>query len=107
MKVHKGDKVKVITGKDKGKVGEVLHTIPEKNLIVVKDVNVVKRHVKPGVVSKEGGIVSIEKAIDASNVLVVSPKTGEPSRIGYKIVEGKKVRVLKKGDEVLQSKKSK
>lgn len=74
MKIRKNDKVKVITGKDKGKEGNVLSVFKKKNKVLVEGVNIVKKHVKPGTVSKEGGIISMEKPIDASNVMVVKAK---------------------------------
>lgn len=101
MKIHTGDKVKVLSGKDKGKISKVLKAMPEKNMVVVEGVNVVKRHVKPGVINKEGGIISIEKAFPASRVMVIDEKTGKPTRIGFKIIDGKKYRVSKKSGEVI------
>lgn len=71
MKVKSGDKVKVIAGKNKGKTGKVLKVLKARDLVFVEGVNLVKKHVKPGVVSKEGGIVSIEKPVHVSNVEVV------------------------------------
>ena len=73
MHVHKGQKVKVITGKDKGKVGVVLKAFPKVQKVLVEGVNVVKKHVKPGKVSKEGGIVKFEKPIHVSNVMLSNP----------------------------------
>ena len=74
------------------------------NKIVVEKVNIVKRHVKPGTVSKEGGIVSVEKAIDVSNVMYYEEKRKQTTRIGYKIIDGKKYRVSKKSGEILDKK---
>lgn len=102
MKIRKDDKVKVITGKDKGKEGAVLKVVKATNRVMVEGVNVVKKHVKPGAVSKEGGIISMEKPISASNVMIVNPKTKKPERIGLKIVEGKKVRYFKKTGNILK-----
>lgn len=104
MKIKKGDKVKVITGKDRGKVATVLKVLPSENKIVVEGVNVVKKHVKPGTVSKEGGIVSVEKPIDISNVMFYDEKSKKTVRIGYKIIDGKKYRVNKKTGDVLDKK---
>ena len=78
MKIHKNDKVKVITGKDKGKEGKVLTVFKKKNKVLVEGINIVKKHVKPGTVSKEGGIISMEKPLDASNVMVVKGKKNDP-----------------------------
>ncbi|MFZ5424696.1 MAG: 50S ribosomal protein L24 [Patescibacteria group bacterium] len=103
LKIKKNDKVKVIAGKDKGTVGVVQRIYSSKGKIVVEGVNIVKRHVKPGVVSKEGGIISIEKPIDMSNVMVIDPKTDEPTRVGFKVIDGKKYRISKKSGEVLDN----
>lgn len=102
MKIHKDDKVKVITGKDKGKVGKVLRTFSDKDRVLVEGVNIVKRHVKPGTISKEGGIISIERPLHVSNVMVVDSKSARPVRIGYKVVEDKKYRINKLTKEVLE-----
>ena len=97
MKIKKGDKVEVLTGKDKGKRGEVLRVYPEKNKVVVEGVAIAKRHVKPNAANQQGGIVEAEAAIDASNVALIYPKTDKPTRVGYLIKEdGTKVRVSKK-----------
>lgn len=101
MRLHKGDKIKVIAGKDKGKEGLILRTFDEERKVLVEGVNKVKKHVKPGKVSKEGGIISIERPVDVSNVAYIDPKTGSPVKIGYKIIDGKKYRVSKKTGEVL------
>ncbi len=102
MKIKKGDKVKVISGKDKGKVSVVLKVLKVKNKVVVEGVNVAKKHVKPGAVSKEGGIIRIEKPIDVSNVMYYDEKAKKTVRIGYKLIDGKKKRINKKSGEVLK-----
>jgi len=101
MFVKKGDKVKVITGKDKNKEGVVLAAFPKKDKVVVEGVNVVKKHQKPSQTAPQGGIVEMEAPIHVSNVLVLDPSNGEATRVGYKEVDGKKVRVSKKTGEVL------
>lgn len=101
MHVKKGDKVKVITGKDKGKEGIVLAAFPKKDRVIVEGVNIVKKHVKPNQLNTQGGIVSQEAPIHVSNVMLIDPKTGEPTRVGYKIENGKKVRVAKKSGAVI------
>ncbi|WP_062349832.1 50S ribosomal protein L24 [Bacillus kwashiorkori] len=101
MHVKKGDKVKVITGKDKGKTGVILAAYPKKNRVLVEGVNIVKKHSKPSQDNPQGGIISLEAPIHVSNVMPLDPKTGEPTRIGYKVVDGKKVRVAKKSGTVL------
>lgn len=105
MKIKKGDTVKVISGSDKNKVGEVLKVLPKENKVVVKDVNVRKRHTKPRRQGEEGGIVEFEAPINVSNVMLVCPKTGEATRVRYEIVKDEKVRVCKKSGEVIKNKK--
>jgi len=102
MKIKLKDKVKVISGKDKGKIGEVVKVLPTERKVVVQGVNIVKRHVKPGVVNKEGGIVTFEKPVDVSNVMFFDEKENKTSRIGYSVSDGKKYRVIKKSGEVLK-----
>lgn len=101
MHVKKGDKVMVISGKDKGKTGVILASFPKKDRVLVEGVNIVKKHTKPSQVNPQGGIISQEAPIHVSNVMPIDPKTGEPTRVGYQIVDGKKVRVAKKSGEVL------
>lgn len=101
MKIQKDDKVKIITGKDKGKIGKVLKVYAEKNAVLVEGINMVKRHIKPGVADKEGGIISMEKPINVSNVMYVDGKKDNPTRLGYKIVDGKKYRFSKKSKDVI------
>ncbi|NEU32474.1 50S ribosomal protein L24 [bacterium LRH843] len=101
MHVKKGDTVKVITGKDKGKQGVILQSFPKKNRVLVEGVNIVKKHAKPSQDNPQGGILNQEAPIHSSNVMPIDPKTGEPTRVGYKEVDGKKVRIAKKSGEVL------
>ena len=96
MKIKKGDTVEVLSGNDRGKRGEVLDVIPKKDKIVVKGVNVRKRHVKPRRQGEQGGIISTECAIYSSKVNVVCPKCKKPVRIGYTIEKDEKVRICKK-----------
>ncbi|WP_042453976.1 50S ribosomal protein L24 [Neobacillus dielmonensis] len=98
MHVKKGDKVRVISGKDKGKTGVILAAYPKDNRVVVEGVNIVKKHSKPSQVNPQGGIVSFEAPIHVSNVMPIDPKTGNPTRVGYKTVDDKKVRVAKSGE---------
>jgi large subunit ribosomal protein L24 len=104
MKIKEGDKVKVISGKDRGKTSTVLKVLKSENKIVVEGVNLVKRHVKPGTVSKEGGIISIEKPIDVSNVMYYDEPSKQTTRIGYKVIDGKKYRISKKTGDILDKK---
>ena len=101
MHVKKGDKVMVISGKDKGKTGVILSAFPKKDRVLVEGVNIVKKHVKPNQLNPQGGIVSQEAAIHVSNVMLIDPKTGEPTRVGFKVEDGKKVRVAKKSGNVI------
>ncbi|MFN3701659.1 MAG: 50S ribosomal protein L24 [Alphaproteobacteria bacterium] len=99
MKIKKGDKVVVLTGKDKGATGEVLKVLRAESRLVVQGVNLVTRHRKPSQIST-GGIEKMEKSIHVSNVALADPKTGKPTRVGYTVLkDGKKVRVAKKSGE--------
>ncbi len=101
MHVKKGDKVQVISGKDKGKQGEILQALPKQNRVIVEGINVVKKHAKPSQDNPQGGILNVEAPIHASNVMAIDPKSGEPTRVGYKEEDGKKVRIAKKSGEAL------
>ncbi|WP_368653617.1 50S ribosomal protein L24 [Ornithinibacillus sp. 4-3] len=101
MHVKKGDKVKVLSGKDKGKQGTILEVYPKKDRVLVEGINMVKKHAKPSQENPQGGILNVEAAIHASNVLPIDPKSGEPTRVGYEVRDGKKVRVAKKSGEAL------
>lgn len=101
MHVKTGDKVKVLTGKDKGKVGVITKAFPKKDRVIVEGVNVIKKHQKPSQLNPNGGIVEKEAAIHVSNVMLIDPTTNEPTRVGYKVIDGKKVRVSKKTGEVI------
>ncbi|MFA7276793.1 MAG: 50S ribosomal protein L24 [Pseudobdellovibrionaceae bacterium] len=101
MKIKKGDKVVVITGKDKGKTGEVIQVIPDENRVVVSGVNVATRHKKPTQLAA-GGIQRTEAPINASNIALADPKTGKATRVGMKtLADGKKVRIAKKSGETI------
>ena len=102
MKVKKGDTVQVLSGNDKGKKGEVLEVIPKDSKVVVKGVNVRKKHIKPRKQGDEGGIISIECAINSSKVNVVCPKCGKSTRVEYKIEKDEKVRVCKKCGAIIK-----
>lgn len=101
MHVKKGDKVKVITGKDKGKSGKVLAAFPKKDRVLIEGINMVKKHTKPSNINPQGGILNVEAPIHVSNVMLIDPKTGEPTRVGYEAKGDKKVRVAKKSGEVI------
>lgn len=101
MKIKKGDQVIVITGRDKGKTGEVIQAMPKDSKVVVRGVNLVKRHTKP-TQENAGGIVSKEQPIHVSNVALIDPKSGKATRVGTKIEkDGQKVRIAKKSGEVI------
>ncbi|EQB8400700.1 50S ribosomal protein L24 [Listeria monocytogenes] len=101
MHIKKGDKVKVITGKDKGKSGKVLAAFPKKDRVLIEGINMVKKHTKPSNINPQGGILNVEAPIHVSNVMLIDPKTGEPTRVGYEVKGDKKVRVAKKSGEVI------
>lgn len=96
LHVKKGDKVQVISGKDKGKQGVILEAYPSRDRVLVEGVNIVKKHSKPSQLNPQGGIIDMEAPIHVSNVMPLDPKTNEPTRVGYTIVDGKKVRIAKK-----------
>jgi large subunit ribosomal protein L24 len=101
LKIKKGDRVKVITGGSKGKVGDVLKVFPDDSKLIVSGVNLVKKHTKP-TQNSEGGIVQKELPIHISNVSHVDPKTSDITKIGYKTLDGgKKVRFAKKSGEII------
>ena len=96
MKIKKGDTVQVLSGNDKGKKGEVLEVMPKDSKVVVKGVNVRKKHIKPRRQGEEGGIIPVECAIDSSIVNVVCPKCNKATKVGYTVEKDEKVRVCKK-----------
>ena len=100
MKIKKGDQVIGITGRDKGKTGEVVKAMPKENKVVVQGINLVKRHTKPSQESA-GGIISKESPIHVSNVALIDPKSGKATRVGFKVENGQKVRVAKRSGEVI------
>lgn len=101
MFVKTGDKVKVIAGKDKGKEGVVVKTLAAKDRVVVEGVNIVKKHQKPNNQYPQGGIVELEAPIHVSNVQLLDPSTNVPTKVGYKVEDGKKVRFAKKSGTTL------
>ena len=99
-KLRKGDKIIVISGKDKSKTGEVTRVIPKDGKALVTGVNTVVRHTKQ-TQTDQGGRITKEMPIDISNLAIVDPKSGGPTRVGFKLVEGKKVRYAKRSGETL------
>ncbi|QNT77315.1 50S ribosomal protein L24 [Entomobacter blattae] len=103
-RIKKGDTVQVITGSSKGVQGEVLRVFPKENRAVVRGVAVAKRHTKPGNAGQPGGILPKEQPVDLSNLMLVDPKSGKPTKVGFRVLEGgKKVRVAKATGEVIES----
>jgi len=102
MRIKKGDTVQVLSGNDKGKTGEVLEVIPKDSKVVVKGVNVRKKHIKPRKQGEEGGIIPVECAINSAKVNVVCSKCGKATRVEYKIEKDKKVRICKKCGAVIK-----
>jgi large subunit ribosomal protein L24 len=101
LKIKKGDTVVVVAGRDKGKSGEVLRVFPEENRVIVQGVNTAKRHTKQRM-GEPGGIVDKDMPIHVSNVAHVDPKSGKPTRVGYRFLEdGKKVRFARRSGEVI------
>jgi large subunit ribosomal protein L24 len=100
-KIKKGDRVVVLSGKDKGKHGEVVRAMPKEMKVVVSGVNVVTRHTKPSQANPQGGLVRSEAPIHVSKVAIEDPKTGKPTRVGFRIENGSKVRVAKRSGEVI------
>jgi large subunit ribosomal protein L24 len=102
MHVKKGDTVQVISGRDKGKVAEILQTLPKTSQVVVKGVNIRTKHVKPQQEGESGQITTFESPIHSSNVMHYSEKEKVASRVGYTVTDdGRKVRVLKKTGEII------
>jgi large subunit ribosomal protein L24 len=101
FKIRKGDKVVVITGKDKGKQGEIVRMIPDESRAVVRGINMVRRHTRQ-TAAQDGGIISKEMPIQISNLALRDPKDGKPTRVSYKtLADGKKVRIAKRSGETI------
>ncbi|MCA3389140.1 MAG: 50S ribosomal protein L24 [Roseomonas sp.] len=104
QKIRKGDRVQVLTGRDKGRQGEVIRVMPTEDRALVQGINLVKRHQKPTGVGNPGGITEKESPIHLSNLALLDPKSGKPTRVGFKMLEdGKKVRVARASGEVLDA----
>ena len=96
MKIKKGDTVQILSGNDKGKTGEVLETIPKTSRLIVKGINIRKKHIKPKKQGEEGGIIPVECSIHSSKANIVCPKCGKATRIAIKNENNKKIRICKK-----------
>ncbi|MCZ6594967.1 MAG: 50S ribosomal protein L24 [Bacteroidetes bacterium] len=101
LKIKSGDKVIVIAGDHKGIEGNVLRMLLDKNKAIVEGVNIVKKHEKPSAANPQGGITEKEAPIHISNLSLLDPKSGEATRVGYRMEDGKKVRFAKKSNQVL------
>jgi large subunit ribosomal protein L24 len=99
-KIKKGDKVVVLAGRDKGRSGEVLQVVPKEERALVRGVNIIKRHQRQSM-NQEGGIISKEAPIHLSNLALADPKDGKATRVGFKIHDGRKVRVAKRSGELI------
>jgi large subunit ribosomal protein L24 len=101
--VKKGDKVRVTAGEHKGEEGTILRMLPEKNKAIVEGVNIIKKHQKPSAENPQGGIKEVEAPIHLSNLMLIDPSNGEPTRVGRKKDDnGKLVRISKKTQEVIK-----
>jgi len=101
MKIKKGDNVKIISGKDRGKTGKVLRVFPEAGKALVEGLNLVKKHVRPRKQGEKGQRVSVPAAIDISSIMLICPKCSKSSRVGYKMSGKDKFRICKKcGSEI-------
>jgi large subunit ribosomal protein L24 len=101
QKIKKGDKVVVLSGKDKGRTGEVVKAMPKEGKVIVEGINVHARHRKPSQVNPQGGIERKEAPMHVSNVAIADPKTGAPTRVRFEVRDGKKVRVAAKSGELI------
>ncbi len=103
MKIKKGDNVQIMAGKDRGKTGKVIQVFPQEGRIAVDGVNKTVKHAKTRKQGEKGQKIEFFGPIDASNVMLVDPKTGKPTRVGYKVMEdGRKARVAKKSKETIE-----
>jgi large subunit ribosomal protein L24 len=106
FRIRRNDIVRVIRGKDRGKVGKVIRVLPDKKKVIVEKVNIVKRHVRPSNVNPQGGIIEKELPIFITNVMIMCDKCNKPVRVGYKVTDGgEKFRYCKNCEEVIEAKK--
>lgn len=96
MKIHKGDKIKVIAGKDKGLDGIIDRVYLKSNRVLIQKVNMYKKHIKKSEKMPQGGVVEVPRAIDISKIMLVCPKCGKLTRVGYKVEKDKKIRICRK-----------
>ena len=102
MHIRKGDTVYVNAGNDKGKTGKVLSVDPSKDRAIVEGINMVSKHTKPNASNPQGGIIKQEAGIHVSNLQLIDPQSGKPTRTGRKVVDGKKIRYAKKSGEEIK-----
>ena len=100
--IKKGDTVYVNAGNEKGKTGKVLSVIPAKDRVIVEGINLVSKHTKPNAKQPQGGIIKQEAGIHVSNLQLIDPQSGKPTRVGHKVVDGKKIRYAKKSGEEIK-----
>ena len=101
LNVKKGDTVVVLSGKDKGKQGKILSAFPKKGLVIVEDVNKVKRHTKPNMKAPQGGILDKEMPLNVCKVMAVCPHCNKPTRVAHKLIDNKNARICKKCGETI------
>lgn len=101
LKIKTGDNVVILAGEHKGSEGKVMRVFPDKNRAIVEGVNLVSKHEKPSTQNPQGGIVQKEASIHISNLSLIDPKSGKPTRVGYRFEDGKKVRFSKKSNQVI------
>lgn len=99
MKLKKGDKITIITGKDKGKSGKIMHVLVKENKVIIEGLNMMKKHQRPRKSGEKGTMKDIEMPMNASNVMIVDPKTGKGTRIGKKKIGDKFVRIARKSNQ--------
>jgi len=104
QKIRRNDKVKIMVGKDEGKEGKVLKVLRDKGKVIIEGVELVKKHVKPGTRSKEGGIINIERPIDVSNVMMICQKCNRPVRVKVSAVKNRKHRICGRCGDYLDKK---
>ena len=102
LNIKKGDTVYVNAGNDKGKTGKVLSVIPAKDRAIVEGINLVSKHTTPNAKQPQGGIITREAGIHISNLQLIDPQSGKPTRVGHKVVDGKKIRYAKKSGEEIK-----
>lgn len=101
MKLRRGDQVKVLSGKDRGRTGPVARVFKKQNRLLVEGINRVKKHVKPSKGNPEGGVVTITKPLPVAKLMLVCPRCQRPTRVGWRIIKQKKYRICRRCDEVI------